>query len=192
MIDILFASSNPHKIEEIKAIVPSNFNILSLKDIGFTDEIPETAETIEGNAIQKATYLSKQLDIPCFADDTGLCIPILDGKPGVYSARFAGPQKNSVANMELVLKMMADKNDREAYFETVIALYHEEKIEVFSGKIHGKITENPVGTNGFGYDPIFQPDGFNKTFAEMNSLEKNKISHRKLALEKLIEHLKNK
>ncbi len=192
MIKLLFASSNQHKIEEIRSIIPCKYELVSLSDIGFTEEIPETSTTIEGNAIQKATFLSQKLDIPCFADDTGLCISTLNGEPGVYSARYAGDKKNTKDNIELVLKKLQGKSNREAYFETVIALYIHGEIHVFSGKVEGKITQDCKGTNGFGYDPIYQPNGFTKTFAELTSDEKNQLSHRKLALTKMMTYLEQK
>ncbi len=187
---LLFASSNEHKIAEIKAILPHGFQLISLKEIHFHDEIPETADTIEGNAIQKATFLAEKMNIPCFADDTGLVIPGLNGEPGVYSARYAGPQRNADDNMDLVLEKLTDKHDRSAYFKTVIALYINHKVQVFEGKVEGKIGTDKRGTNGFGYDPIFRPERSDKTFAEMSHEEKNGMSHRALALEKMIDYLK--
>lgn len=187
---LLFASSNEHKIAEIKAILPNGIQLISLKEIHFYDEIPETADTIEGNAIQKATFLAEKMNIPCFADDTGLIIPALNGEPGVYSARYAGPQRNADDNMDLVLEKLTDEHDRSAYFTTVIALYINHKVQVFEGKVEGKIIRDKRGTNGFGYDPIFRPEHSDKTFAEMSSEEKNSMSHRAQALEKMIDYLK--
>jgi XTP/dITP diphosphohydrolase len=187
---LLFASSNEHKIAEIKAILPHGFQLISLKEIHYHDEIPETADTIEGNAIQKATFLAEKMNIPCFADDTGLVIPALNGEPGVYSARYAGPQRNADDNMDLVLEKLTDEHDRSAHFTTVIALYINHKVQVFEGKVEGKIGRDKRGTNGFGYDPIFRPEHSDKTFAEMSSEEKNSMSHRAQALEKMIDYLK--
>ena len=164
--------------------------IVSLKDIGCTEDIPETADTIEGNAIQKATFLAEKMNIPCFADDTGLIIPGLNGEPGVYSARYAGPQRNADDNMDLVLEKLKDKPDRTAHFSTIIALYINHKVLVFEGKVNGKIANEKRGTNGFGYDPIFFPENSEKTFAEMTAEEKNAMSHRSRALEKMMVYLK--
>ncbi|MNK33126.1 Non-canonical purine NTP pyrophosphatase [compost metagenome] len=187
---LLFASSNEHKIAEIKALLPHGFQLISLKEIQFYDEIPETSDTIEGNAIQKATFLAEKMNIPCFADDTGLIIPGLNGEPGVYSARYAGSQRNADDNMNLVLDKLKDKSDRSAHFSTVIALYIHHKVHVFEGKIEGEIGTEKRGTNGFGYDPIFLPENSEKTFAEMTAEEKNGMSHRSKALEKMMVYLK--
>lgn len=187
---LLFASSNEHKIAEIKAILPQGFQLISLKEIQFHDDIPETSDTIEGNAIQKATFLADKMHIPCFADDTGLVIPSLNGEPGVYSARYAGNQRNADDNMNLVLEKLKDQENRSAYFTTVIALYINHKVHVFEGRINGTIIEEKRGENGFGYDPIFIPEGSEKTFAEMTSDEKNGMSHRGRALAKMTEYLK--
>lgn len=189
---LLFASSNEHKIEEIKAILPEGIELLSLKDIDFEGEIPETSDTIEGNALQKANYLTEKLSIPCFADDTGLIIPSLNNEPGVFSARYAGPQRNAEDNMNLVLEKLADKTDRSAYFLTVIALNINGENHLFEGKVEGEIISEKRGKMGFGYDPIFVPIESDKTFAEMDSQEKNKISHRSRAVNKLIHFLHTK
>ena len=186
---ILFASSNAHKIQEIKELLPKSIELLSLSDIDFYEEIPETADTIEGNAIQKATFLAERLNMPCFADDTGLIIPSLNGEPGVYSARYAGPQRNSEENMDLVLQKLISVTSREAHFKTVIALWINQKTILFEGKIEGEICTKKRGENGFGYDPIFIPKGSEKTFAEMNSVEKNSMSHRGKAVSLLVEYL---
>lgn len=188
-MQILFASSNEHKIAELKAILPTGFELISLKDVGFDEEIPETADTIEGNAIQKATYLENKFQIPCFADDTGLIIPSLNGEPGVYSARYAGPQRNADDNMDLVLNKLNSQTDRKAYFCTVIALFIEGEIHVFEGKIDGDILTEKRGNEGFGYDPIFRPNGCKKTFAEMSAAEKNGMSHRGRAVAKMMDFL---
>ena len=189
---LLFASSNQHKIEEIKAILPEGIELLSLKDIDFEGEIPETSDTIEGNALQKANYLSEKLSIPCFADDTGLIIPSLNNEPGVFSARYAGPQRNSDDNMNLVLDKLADKNDRSAYFSTVIALNLNGENFLFEGRVDGEIITVKRGEMGFGYDPIFVPENGAKTFAEMDAKDKNEISHRARAVNKLIHFLHTK
>lgn len=189
---LLFASSNQHKIEEIKSILPEGFELLSLKDLDFEGEIPETSDTIEGNALQKANYLSEKLSIPCFADDTGLIIPSLNNEPGVYSARYAGPQRNADDNMNLVLQKLENQSDRSAFFLTVIALNLNGENFLFEGKVDGKIISEKRGEMGFGYDPIFIPTESDKTFAEMNSEKKNKISHRSRAVNKLIHFLHTK
>ncbi len=187
---LLFASSNEHKIAEIKAILPHGLQLISLKEIQFHDEIPETADTIEENAVQKATFLADKMHIPCFADDTGLVIPSLNGEPGVYSARYAGSQRDAHDNMDLVLKKLNGQSDRKAYFTTVIALYINHKVHLFEGRINGTIITEKRGSNGFGYDPIFVPEGSDKTFAEMTADEKNGMSHRGRSLAKMTEYLK--
>jgi XTP/dITP diphosphohydrolase len=189
---LLFASSNQHKIEEIKAIIPEGIELLSLKDIDFEGEIPETSDTIEGNALQKANYLSEKLSIPCFADDTGLIIPSLNNEPGVYSARYAGPQRNAEDNMNLVLDKLTTENNRSAYFLTVIALNINGENHLFEGKVEGEIISEKRGEMGFGYDPIFVPENGSKTFAEMDAKTKNEISHRARAVNKLIHFLHTK
>lgn len=187
--ELIFATSNANKVSEVNKLLPENIQVHSLKDIGFTDELPETQETIEGNAIQKAETLYKLIGKDCFAEDTGLIVPTLNGEPGVYSARYAGPQKNDQDNMNLLLKNLQDHTDRSAYFKTVIALFIDGKHYTFEGRAEGRIIESPRGDQGFGYDPIFLPNGYNTTFAEMNMSEKGSISHRAKALQSLIEHL---
>ncbi|MNJ84103.1 Non-canonical purine NTP pyrophosphatase [compost metagenome] len=187
---LLFASSNEHKIAEIKAILPHGLQLISLKEIQFHDEIPETADTIAENAVQKATFLADKMHIPCFADDTGLVIPSLNGEPGVYSARYAGSQRDAHDNMDLVLEKLNGQSDRKAYFTTVIALYINHKVHLFEGRIDGTIITEKRGNNGFGYDPIFVPEGSDKTFAEMTADEKNEMSHRGRSLAKMTEYLK--
>lgn len=187
--ELIFATSNANKVSEVNKLLPDNIQVHSLKDIGFTDELPETQETIEGNAIQKAETLYKLIGKDCFAEDTGLIVPALNGEPGVYSARYAGPQKVDLDNMNLLLKNLQDHSDRNAYFKTVIALFIDGKHYTFEGRAEGRIIESPRGTQGFGYDPIFLPKGYNTTFAEMNMSEKGSISHRAKALQLLIEHL---
>lgn len=189
----LFASHNQHKVEEIRAMLPSSITLLSLTDIGCIDEIPETAHTIEGNALIKAQYIYDKYGYSCFADDTGLEIEALNNEPGVYSARYAGADKNALANMEKVLTKLGDKESRKAHFKTVIALIEEDGTEVlFEGIVEGQILKHPKGDAGFGYDPIFKPIGYNLSFAELTADEKNKISHRGQAVKKLITYLKAK
>ena len=183
---LLFASGNQHKIDEVRSMLPENIELVGLKDIQFYDDIPETQDTIPGNAIQKATFLADKLQIPCFADDTGLIIPALNGEPGVYSARYAGAQKNPEDNMKLVLEKLAGKSDRSAYFLTAIALQLNGETHLFEGRVDGEIISEKRGEHGFGYDPIFVPENGSKTFAEMNADEKNACSHRARALQKMI------
>ena len=186
---LVFASNNRHKIEEIQNLVPYSVQILSLEDIGCFEEIPETAETIEGNAILKANYVTEKFGFNCFADDTGLEIDFLNGAPGVYSARFAGLQKNEKDNINKVLNELDGVKNRKAQFKTVIALNLNATQHLFTGIIKGTITEIEKGTQGFGYDPIFQPNDYDVTFAEMNQQEKSAISHRGLAVKQLLEFL---
>lgn len=164
--------------------------ILSLEDIGCFEDIPETAETIEGNAILKADYITKNYGYDCFADDTGLEVDVLNGEPGVYSARYAGEQKDANDNMDKLLSNLKDKPNRSAQFKTVIALNLNGKQTLFTGIIKGKIIDEKIGTNGFGYDPIFVADGYDKTFAELSIEEKSDISHRGLAVKQLVDFLK--
>ncbi|WP_291136770.1 non-canonical purine NTP diphosphatase [Flavobacterium sp. UBA7663] len=183
---LVFASNNKNKIQEIQALVPNTIQIVSLEDIGCTEDIPETADTIEGNAILKANYVTEKYGYDCFADDTGLEVDALNGAPGVYSARYAGEQKDANDNMDKLLSELKDKSNRKANFKTVIALNLNGKQNLFTGIINGKIIEEKIGTNGFGYDPIFVADGFEKTFAELSMEEKSTISHRGIAVKELI------
>lgn len=183
---LVFASNNKNKIEEIQALVPKSIQILSLKEIGWTEDIPETADTIEENAILKANYVKEKYGYDCFADDTGLEVDALNGAPGVYSARYAGEQKDANDNMDKLLSELEDKSNRKANFKTVIALNLNGKQNLFTGIINGKIIEEKIGTNGFGYDPIFVADGYEKTFAELTMEEKSTISHRGIAVKELI------
>jgi len=185
MRKIVFATHNEHKLEEIRNILGSEYEVLGLNDIGCFEEIPETGSTLEENSFLKAQYVKEKYGFDCFADDTGLEIRFLDNAPGVYSARYAGEAKDSLANMQKVLKELEAVQDRKAQFRTVISLIMENKIEQFEGKIEGHIIEKPKGNTGFGYDPIFVPDGYKETFAEMGSEIKNKISHRSQAVNKL-------
>lgn len=183
---LVFASNNKNKIQEIQALVPNTFQIVSLEDIGCFEDIPETADTIEGNAILKANYVSEKYGYDCFADDTGLEVDAINGAPGVYSARYAGEQKDANDNMDKLLSELKDKSNRKANFKTVIALNLNGKQNLFTGIINGKIIKEKIGTNGFGYDPIFVADGFDKTFAELSMEEKSTISHRGIAVKELI------
>ena len=185
---LVFASNNKNKIQEIQALVPNTIQIVSLEEIGCFEDIPETADTIEGNAILKANYVTEKYGYDCFADDTGLEVEALNGAPGVYSARYAGKQKDANDNMDKLLFELKDKTNRKANFKTVIALNLNGKQNLFSGIIHGKIIEEKIGTNGFGYDPIFVADGYEKTFAELSMEEKSNISHRGIAVKQLIEY----
>jgi XTP/dITP diphosphohydrolase len=188
-IDLLFATSNKNKVLEIKKVLPKEFNIKSLDDIGFCEEIPENENTIEGNAIFKANYMYKKYNLNVFADDTGLEVDSLNGKPGVHSARYAGISKNSRDNINKLLKKLKNKKNRKARFKTVIALILNSKIYTFEGVVEGIITKKSKGENGFGYDPVFIPRGYTKTFGELSLEEKNSISHRSLAMNKLIDFI---
>ena len=183
---IVFASNNPNKILEIQNMLPPTIKILSLESIGCTEEIPETADTIEGNAILKANYVTEKYGYDCFADDTGLEVDVLNGEPGVYSARYAGEQKDANDNMDKLLDNLKDKSDRSAQFKTVIALNLNGKQQLLTGIVKGEITTEKSGNGGFGYDPIFKADGFSQTFAEISLTEKAEISHRGIAVKKLI------
>ena len=188
---IVFATNNKHKLEEVKNIINNRFEILSLKDINCFEEIPETQNTIERNASQKTQYIYDKFNINCFADDTGLEIDALNGEPGVYSARYAGERCTFDDNIEKVLKKLKGVSNRKAQFKTVISLIIDGKEHQFTGIIEGTLLKERRGTSGFGYDPIFLPKAYNKTFAELSSEEKNKISHRGTASRKLADFLKN-
>ena len=183
---LVFASNNKNKIQEIQQLVPKTIQILSLEDIGCIEEIPETATTIEGNAIIKANYVTEKYGYNCFADDTGLEVEVLNGAPGVYSARYGGEQKDANDNMDKLLSELLNKSNRNANFKTVIALNLNGKQNLFTGIINGKIMDKKIGTNGFGYDPMFTANGYDKTFAELTMEEKSKISHRGIAVKELI------
>lgn len=189
---IVFATNNKHKLEEISRLLEGKHEIVSLSSIGCYDDIPEDQDTLEGNALQKARYIKEHYGLDCFADDTGLEIEALDYRPGVYSARYAGPAKDSLANMNKVLSEMQHHTNRKARFRTVIALILEGKEYLFEGRVDGNILTEKHGDAGFGYDPIFQPEGFEVSFAEMPMDEKNKISHRGKATQKLAEFLRMK
>jgi XTP/dITP diphosphohydrolase len=171
-------------------LIEPDFRILSLADIGCAEDLPETKDTLEGNSLQKASYIFEKFRLPCFADDTGLEVSALNGEPGVYSARYAGDHKNSDDNIELLLKNLRNVVNRKARFRTVITLLGFDRIHCFEGVIAGAILSERRGNLGFGYDPVFKPDGFEKTLAEMTMEEKNRISHRALAVEKLVTFLK--
>lgn len=188
-MQLVFASNNKNKIKEIQLLVPNSIQILSLEDIGCLDEIPETANTIEGNAILKANYVTEKFGYNCFADDSGLEIDALNGAPGVYSARYAGEPKDDNKNIEKVLENLSDKNNRKANFKTVICLNLDGEQHLFTGIINGKISNEKIGTNGFGYDPVFVADGYEKTFAELSMEEKSSISHRGIAVRQLVAFL---
>lgn len=189
---IVFASNNKNKIIELQSMLPESVTILSLESIGCHEEIPETAPTIEENAILKANYVTQKYGYDCFADDTGLEVLALDGAPGVYSARYAGEQRNPDDNMNLLLKNLAGKETRAAQFKTVIALNLNGEQHLFTGIAKGEITLEKIGNQGFGYDPIFQPEGFTETFAQLPLELKNEISHRGKATKQLLMHLSNK
>lgn len=186
MKKLVFATNNQHKLTELQSILGGRYQLLSLADIGFFDDIPETRDTLEGNASQKANFVYDRFGMNCFADDTGLEVEALDNAPGVYSARYAGPQRSSDDNVKKLLHDLQKINNRAARFRTVISLIIDGNEKLFEGIVEGKIIDTPKGTQGFGYDPIFVPDGHNLTFAEMDMEEKNKISHRGRAVEKLV------
>jgi XTP/dITP diphosphohydrolase len=186
MIQIVFATNNQNKLKEVQAQLPDEIKLISLKDIGCYEDIPETQKTIEGNAIQKANYIKMKYNKDCFADDTGLEVMALNGAPGVHSARYAGPEKNSKKNIEKLLSSLEKTANRSAQFKTVIALHYKGELIQFEGICEGKITRTAKGSSGFGYDPIFKPSVKDKTFAELTLKEKNEIGHRGIAVAKLI------
>jgi XTP/dITP diphosphohydrolase len=190
MRKLVFATNNRHKLEEVSEVLNGSIDILSMKEIGCNDDIPETADTLEGNALLKAQHIYTNYGYDCFADDTGLEVEALDGRPGVYSARYAGEDQNSARNIEKLLQELEVKENRKACFRTVVALIEGGKVSYFEGRIEGKIIKHPAGTAGFGYDPVFVPEGYSQTFAELGSELKNKISHRALAIHALIQYLK--
>ncbi len=186
--NLIFATNNAHKLDEVRSILGSRFTIKSLKDIGCDADIPETADTLEGNALMKARFLYEKYGVDCFADDTGLEVTALGGAPGVHTARYAG-NHDSEANMNKLLNELEKKSDRSAQFRTVIALIIEGKEFLFEGIVKGSIAKEKAGDGGFGYDPIFIPEGFSQTFSQMGNDSKNHISHRALAVEKLYNYL---
>ena len=191
MKKIIFATGNPNKIKEVKELLNNKFEIIGLQDIGCQEDIPETQPTIEGNALQKARYVVDNYDVNCFAEDTGLEIESLNMEPGVYSARYAGEQRSSEDNMNLVLEKLKNQDNRKARFKTVVALIIDGEEFTFEGIVNGKIAFEKTGKDGFGYDPIFLPEDQKISFAEMGSAEKNEISHRGRAVRKLIAWLED-
>ncbi len=187
---IIFATNNQHKLEEIRAVANGKLEIFGLQEVGIYEDITENQDTIEGNAIEKARFIYNKYSLSCFADDTGLEVEALNMEPGVYSARYAGNHANEVDNVDKLLHMMQGIKNRNARFKTVIAFIYEDKVKRFVGLIKGEITIIRRGHNGFGYDPVFLPNGHNKTFAEMSPFEKNNISHRSIALQKFVKYLK--
>jgi XTP/dITP diphosphohydrolase len=189
---ICFATNNRKKIEEVKAALGPEFELVSLEEIGCFEELPETGDTLDHNAFQKARYVKEHFGVDCFADDTGLEVEALDGAPGVYSGRFAGEPRSDERNIDLLLEKMEGKTNRKARFRTVIALILEGKEYQFEGIAEGEILNKRVGEKGFGYDPVFKPTGFDRTFAELSLEEKNKISHRGKAVSSLIDFLNHR
>lgn len=190
-MEIVFATNNPHKIKEVNEVLGDAFQIKSLKEIGCEEELPETQPTLEGNALQKARYVLGNYSADCFSEDTGLEIEALEGEPGVITARYAGADRDPDANMNLVLQKLTGKDDRKAQFRTVIALLINGEEHLFEGVVEGKIAHEKRGTGGFGYDPIFIPDGYDQTFAELSPEIKNDMSHRARATRKLIDFLRS-
>ncbi|MDD3107899.1 MAG: RdgB/HAM1 family non-canonical purine NTP pyrophosphatase [Alistipes sp.] len=186
---IVFATHNPHKLEEVQAVLGSAFTLVTPDQLGVTEEIPEDQTTLEGNALQKARYLYRRCGTDCFADDTGLEVEALNGAPGVYSARYAGPEKRSADNIALLLERLHGKANRKARFRTVIALIFHGEEYLFEGKVEGQIIDVLQGSSGFGYDPVFVPDGYTTTFAQMSADQKNAISHRGRAVAALVAFL---
>lgn len=186
---IVFATNNVHKLQEIRAMIPEGIKLLSLADIGCHADIPETADTLEGNALIKARYVAEHYGMDCFADDTGLEVETLGGAPGVHTARYAGEAHDTEANIDKLLAELADKDNRKARFRTAIAFIVQQEEHLFEGILEGEIAPGRRGTDGFGYDPVFIPEGTGKTFAELGSDIKNRISHRALAVNQLIEYI---
>lgn len=191
-MELCFTTNNLHKIQEVQVILAGRHTILSLADIGCKEELAEEQDTIPGNSFQKADYVFRTYRVPCFADDSGLEVEALDGAPGVHSAYFAGPQRSHQDNMNLVLSKLSDTGNRKARFRTVITLVTPSMTQQFEGTLNGTIITEKRGAGGFGYDPIFLPDGYSKTLAEMSAEEKNQISHRARAIAQLVEFLKDK
>jgi len=189
MKKLVFATNNAHKLKEVRAILEPYFKIISLADLKCEDDIPETANTLEGNALLKAQYIHNKFGLDCFADDTGLEIEALGGEPGVYSARYAGEDNNAQNNMNKVLRLLGENKNRVACFRTVIALIKGNETLFFDGRIEGDIAAEPFGNAGFGYDPIFIPNGNQLSFAQLSAEEKNEISHRAVAVKKLVSFL---
>lgn len=190
--ELVFATSNPNKIREVRELLGDQYNFLSLEDIGCTVELPETRDTFAGNAEQKARYVRDHFGYDCFAEDTGLEVTALNGEPGVYTARYAGPERDADANMAKVLSGLQGSTDRSARFRTVMALILDGETHYFEGVVNGRIAESRRGSKGFGYDPVFEPEGAGRTFAEMEPHEKNPISHRGRALAGLMKFLRSR
>lgn len=188
---LVFATNNLNKLKEVQQLIPNTITLLSLKDIGCFEDIPETQNTIEGNAIQKAEYIINNYGYDCFADDTGIEVIALNNQPGVFSARYAGPQRDANDNMDLLLSNLKDKPNRNAQFRTVIALHLNNTLNTFTGICKGEITTEKHGEKGFGYDPIFKPEDYQDTFAQMDLELKNKIGHRGKAVQSLVKFLNN-
>lgn len=188
---IVFATHNLNKLKEVQKIVPEGIELLSLNDINCFEEVPETQLTIKGNALQKAEFIKQHYHVDCFADDTGLEVVALNGEPGVFSARYAGPQRDSEDNIQKLLTNLQDQTNRKAQFKTVIALSLGDEMHTFTGICEGEITKEKHGDGGFGYDPVFKATGYSQTFAEISMEEKNKIGHRGKAIQQLVSFLKS-
>jgi XTP/dITP diphosphohydrolase len=191
MITLVFATNNPHKAREIEQILGPDYTVKTLKDIGCTEDIPETADTLEGNALLKARYVKEKYGYDCFSEDTGLEVEALGGAPGVHTARYAGDQKNPMDNIARLLENLSGENNRRAQFRTVIALIRGDRADLFTGVCTGTIAEEMRGAGGFGYDPVFVPDGYEQTFAELGEAVKNSMSHRAKATALLVEGLRS-
>lgn len=189
MPKLVFGTSNPNKLIELRALTPESIQLVSMAELGITDDLPETQDTIPGNAIQKVDALYQQIQTNAFAEDTGLEVDALDGAPGVYTARYAGPERSAEANMDLLLRNLKDKENRGAQFRTVIAMIWAGETYTFEGIVRGKIAKEKSGDGGFGYDPIFIPEGYDQTFAQLSSAIKNEISHRGRAVQKMLAFL---
>ena len=189
MKKLVFATNNEHKTAEVRTLLAGQYEVLNLKDIGCTTDIPETADSFAGNAELKSTFVAENFELDCFADDSGLEVEALNNEPGIYSARYAG-ERGDEANLQLVLQKMEGQTNRKAQFRTVVSLIQNGEKFLFEGVVHGTIRLTPTGGNGFGYDPVFEPAGFQQTFAEMSMSQKNEISHRAIAMRKLIQFLK--
>ena len=190
MEKLIFATSNAKKIQEVRGILGSSYEVLSLADINFEGEIPEPYDTIRENSIYKANFFFEKTNLPCIAEDSGLEVDALDRRPSAYSARYAGEERNDITNYKKVLTELGESENRKARFISIITYKNKEREVVFEGNMEGEIAKSPLGSNGFGYDPIFIPDGYNKTNAELSLEEKNAISHRKKALDELVRYLR--
>ena len=191
MEKFIFATSNAKKIQEVRGILGSSYEVLSLADINFEGEIPEPYDTIRENSIYKANFFFEKTNLPCIAEDSGLEVDALDRRPSAYSARYAGEERNDITNYKKVLTELGESENRKARFISIITYKNKEREVVFEGNMEGEIAKSPLGSNGFGYDPIFIPDGYNKTNAELSLEEKNAISHRKKALDELVRYLRS-